>query len=329
MKASTLTRPSEGATAAAPKPKRLSRAPQRPVPATAAPAPGLEAPASTAVKHQPMRGDLALYLMLATLVGVAWQISRSGMLKPNSDASYWIAVAGGSMMLLLFSYPLRKYVRFMRGLGRVKWWFWLHLFLGIAGPWLILVHSSFHIGSLNAGVAIVSMGIVVASGVIGRFIYVRIHRGLHGEQSSLHELRIRAGMVESNARSRLHFLPTVEARLLAFEQCDALVKPSLLTHLRRIAVLPIQQRLTYLRCVADAHRRLRELAAAQDWSADDLRRRERNARRLAGRYLNAVVRVAQYSAYERLFALWHMAHLPFVYLLIVSAIVHVIAVHAY
>ena len=35
------------------------------------------------------------------------------------------------------------------------------------------------------------------------------------------------------------------------------------------------------------------------------------------------------SAYERLFALWHVAHIPFVYLLVVSAIVHVVAVHAY
>ena len=42
-----------------------------------------------------------------------------------------------------------------------------------------------------------------------------------------------------------------------------------------------------------------------------------------------MVRVAQYTAYERVFALWHMAHLPFVYLLVISAIVHVIAVHAY
>lgn len=329
MKTSTLTRPPEGATAAAPKPKRLSRAPQRPVPATAAPAPGLEAPASTAVKRQPMRGDLALYLMLTVLVGMAWQISRSGLLKPNSDASYWIAVAGGSMMALLFSYPLRKYFGFMRGLGKVKWWFWLHLFLGIAGPWLILVHSSFHIGSLNAGVAIVSMGIVVASGVIGRFIYVRIHRGLHGEQTSLEALRQRAGMVESDARSRLHFLPAVEARLLAFEQRELRASPTWLTHLRQVSVLPLQQQLAYLRCVAQARTRLRELAAERHWSPAERQRRERHVRRLAGRYLNAVVRVAQYSAYERLFALWHMAHLPFVYLLIVSALVHVIAVHAY
>jgi hypothetical protein len=45
--------------------------------------------------------------------------------------------------------------------------------------------------------------------------------------------------------------------------------------------------------------------------------------------LQAVVRVAQYTAYERLFSLWHVAHLPFVFLLLLSAVVHVVAVHAY
>ena len=327
MKASTLNRPPERATPSVA--KTQSSAPRRPAQAPAAPAAELEATTAPAMKHQPLRSDLALYLLLAVLVGAAWQISRSDLLEPSSDASYWIAVAGGSMMLLLFSYPLRKYVRFMRGLGKVKWWFWLHLFLGIAGPWLILVHSSFHIGSLNAGVAIVSMGIVVASGVIGRFIYVRIHRGLHGERTSLEELRQRAGLVESDARSRLHFLPAVEARLLAFEQRELQASPTWLTHLRQVSVLPLQQQLAYLRCVAHAGVRLRELAAERHWSPAERQRRERHVRRLAKRYLNAVVRVAQYSAFERLFALWHMAHLPFVYLLIISAIVHVIAVHAY
>jgi hypothetical protein len=71
------------------------------------------------------------------------------------------------------------------------------------------------------------------------------------------------------------------------------------------------------------------MAAAQQWSPSELQRRERRARRLAAQYLDAVVRVAQYNAYERVFALWHMAHLPFVYLLVISAVVHVIAVHAY
>jgi hypothetical protein len=30
-----------------------------------------------------------------------------------------------------------------------------------------------------------------------------------------------------------------------------------------------------------------------------------------------------------MFALWHVAHIPFVYLLVLSAVVHVVAVHMY
>ena len=54
-----------------------------------------------------------------------------------------------------------------------------------------------------------------------------------------------------------------------------------------------------------------------------------HAKRLVWIYLTAVARVAQYTAYEKLFSLWHIVHIPFVYLLVFSAIVHVIAVHVY
>jgi hypothetical protein len=275
------------------------------------------------------RGDLLLYLLLAVLVAAAWQIGEMGLLKRNDDTGYWIGVAGGSFMLALFVYPLRKYARFMQGWGKVKVWFWAHLALGISGPWLILVHSQFRIGSVNAGVALISMCIVVASGVVGRFIYVRIHRGLHGERTSLHELRRRAGLVEDTARSRLHFCPSAEDRLQAFERRVLQAQPGWTTHLSHVALLPIQQWITYQRCVRDLRQPLHQLARQHGWEAVELRRRQRRARRLVDQYLNAVVRVAQYSAYERVFALWHMAHLPFIYLLVISAVVHVVAVHAY
>jgi hypothetical protein len=286
------------------------------------------APRKTAASA-PVRGDMLLYLLLFGLVAAAWQISQMKLLKPNEDTGYWLGVVGGSMMLALFTYPMRKYLRFMQSWGKVKVWFWFHLCLGIGGPWVILVHSQFSIGSLNAGVALYSMCVVVASGVIGRFIYVRIHRGLDGERTSLRDLRQRAGLVEDNARSRLHFCPAVEQRLLDFEHHELRAKAGWATHFRQVTVLPLQQWMAYLRCVRELRKPLHELAAKYDWSAGDLRRRKRRARRLVDQYLHAVVRVAQYSAYERVFALWHLAHLPFVYLLVISAVVHVIAVHAY
>lgn len=286
-------------------------------------------PPRKSADSSPGRGDLLLYLLLGALVLAAWEINQLGLIKINGDTNYWIGVTGASMMLALFAYPLRKYVGFMRGLGHVKWWFWFHLFMGVAGPWLILVHSTFKVGSLNAGVALYSMGIVVASGVIGRFIYVRIHRGLNGERTSLHTLRENAGFVENAARSRLHFAPKVEERLLAFERNELQTDANWLTHLRQVTLLPAQQWITYLRCVFELRAPLQQMAKRHEWSNHDLRRRKRRARRLVDHYLNAVVRVAQYTAFERVFALWHMAHLPFIYLLVISAVVHVIAVHAY
>lgn len=285
--------------------------------------------AATTPPRSVWRSDVVIYAMLAMLVVVAWLNSRLGLVRIDDDANYWVAVVGGSMMVALFVYPLRKYVRALQRLGQVKWWFWVHLTLGIAGPWLIIVHSNFHVGSLNAAVALFSMIAVVVSGVVGRFLSVRIHRGLDGERTSLERLRARAGLVESDARSKLRFAPTVEARLIAFEQRELQAPPGWVTPLRQALVLPLQRWFAYRRCAAELHVRLNELSRQQGWSGRQLRERERKARKLVDRYLEAVVRVAHWTAFARLFALWHVAHLPFVYLLVISAVVHVVAVHAY
>ena len=273
--------------------------------------------------------DAWLYLLAVALVGAAWLISQAGLFAAGDDLSYWIAVVGGVMMTILLLYPVRKYVKALRNLGRVKWWFWMHMLFGLFGPWLILVHSTFRIGSLNAGVALISMIIVVASGVIGRFIYVRVHRGLKGEKTSLQDLQQRAGFVENEARSRLSFAPEVEAELVAFEKRELAAPAGALTHLRQVMWLPVQQWSARRRCEQELEAPLAALAQQAGWSDEEFQRRRRQARKLVRVYLETVVRVAQFTAYERVFALWHIAHLPFVFLLAASAVVHVVAVHAY
>lgn len=278
---------------------------------------------------RPLATDTMVYLVLVTLTWLVWQISRQGYFEAGDDVGYWLGVVGGVMMLLLFTYPLRKHFRFAQGWGRVKWWFLVHMLLGVGGPMLILLHSTFHVGSLNAAVALYSMLIVALSGVVGRFIYARVHRGLRGEEVSLKELQAHVVPEQDDVRSRLAFAPTVEARLRDFEQTELKAKPGWLTYFRQVFLLPVKQLLVYRRCVAELQQPIRKLAAHSQWSADDLIRRERQARKLVRRYLNAVVKVAHFTAYEKLFSLWHVAHIPFVYLLVISAVVHVIAVHAY
>jgi hypothetical protein len=278
---------------------------------------------------RPMATDTMVYLVLITLTALVWQISRQNYFEAGDDVGYWLGVVGGVMMLLLFSYPLRKHFRFTHGWGRVKWWFLVHMLLGVGGPLLILLHSTFHVGSLNAAVALYSMIIVALSGVVGRFIYARVHRGLRGEVVSLKELQAHVSPEQQDVRSRLAFAPTVEAHLRAFEQAELKAAPGWLTYFRQVFWLPIKQGLVYRQCVEELRAPIRQLAAHSQWSHEDLVRRERHARKLVRRYLTAVVKVAHFTAYEKLFSLWHVAHIPFVYLLVISAIVHVIAVHAY
>ena len=46
-------------------------------------------------------------------------------------------------------------------------------------------------------------------------------------------------------------------------------------------------------------------------------------------YLAAIRKAAAFAVYERMFALWHVLHMPMFFLLVFAAVVHVIAVHLY
>jgi hypothetical protein len=276
-----------------------------------------------------LTGDLLIYAGIAAMVGGAWLVSRSGLFKAGDDVGYWLGVAGGVMMLLLFSYPLRKHLKFFHRWGKVKWWFWVHMLLGVGGPMLILLHSTFRVDSINAGVAFYSMWIVAGSGVIGRFLFIRINKGLRGEAQTLRELQVRAGLDKSEAESRLAFAPAVEARLRNFEKQQLDPARGAWTFLYQSFALPLLQWIVYFQCRAELKAPLAKVAKVRGSTPTECAARQRRAQRLVRKYISGVVRVAQFGAYQRLFALWHVAHVPFVYLLVVTAIAHVIAVHIY
>ena len=110
-------------------------------------------------------------------------------LTAEHGPGYALGIAGGVMMLLLLIYPLRKRFRFMNHVLALRTWFRLHMLLGVVGPMCILFHCNFSLGSANSNVALIAMCLMVASGMVGRFLYSRIHFGLYGEEVSLRELQ--------------------------------------------------------------------------------------------------------------------------------------------
>ena len=300
--------------------------------ADAAKSPVASPPRAAGPKSQPAQArhrDWVLYLGTFAFVGLAWLASRYGGYKPGSDLGYWLGLVGSVAMLFTLLYPLRKRVRAMHSLGRMKPWFLTHMVLGVGGPFLVLAHSTFHIGSVNAGVSLISMLLVAGSGVIGRFIYVRIHHGLYGRRATLKELQAQAGMSEEAASSIFANAPQVEARLHEFHDRAIADAKAPLRAAWSLLTLGTRGRWVYWQCRRELAQVFRDRADKVGWDPEKRRHRLRKTNEMVRTYLISVQRVTQFQTYERLFSLWHVLHLPLVWLLVFSAIVHVIAVHAY
>jgi hypothetical protein len=291
------------------------------------------APAALTHRAPPPRRTAhgAVYVAIALAVALAWFVVRATGLQPATRAGYWLGVAGGTMMLGLFAYPLRKRLRFMARWGAAKWWFAVHMVLGIAGPLLVLVHSTFRAGSLNAAVALYSMLIVAASGVVGRFLYLQLHRGLSGERETLAHLQRALGLDQDNVHSALAGSASrkVERLLHEFEQAALAGPAGAMRHFAAFTALPLRRRWAAKRCAQLLRDDVRARAKVRRWDARTAAAEYRTERDAVEACLRGIERVAQFHAATRLFSLWHVLHVPIVYVMVLCAIVHVVAVHAY
>ncbi len=271
----------------------------------------------------------SIWLVALFLAAGAWIAGRVELYTPGSDPGYYMGLVGSVFMALLLLYPLRKRVRVLQRAGELRHWFKLHMFLGITGPVLVIYHSTFKVGSLNAAVAFYSMLVVAGSGIIGRFIYTKIHHGLYGRQATLRERQEDLGLAGESLKSKFHFAPRVEQRLKRLEAYAADQTRMGLLGVRRFVALTVRGRYVYWRSMQDVQRILSRAAVERGWPRAERAHRIRVARRMLKGYLRELQEVAQFRTYERLFSLWHVLHVPFVFMLVFSAIVHVVAVYMY
>jgi hypothetical protein len=93
--------------------------------------------------------------------------------------------------------------------------------------------------------------------------------------------------------------------------------------------LGVLTRLEALRLTWFARRQLRLLARRSDIVRAQQTELHQSVTRFIHEHLKRVRRVAELHSYERMFSIWHVFHLPFFYMLVVAALIHVLAVHMY
>lgn len=272
---------------------------------------------SDAMYARPARAWLLFPVGVGTFAAIVfgWSTRDEYHLVPDSGLGYWLGPIGLGAMLLLLLYSLRKRWSALRRAGPVQSWFHIHMALGILGPAAILFHSNFHLGSLNANVALACMLVVSGSGIVGRFIYTRVHYEYRGRVATLAELRREAEQEVGVVVSAERVAPEMRAVLRSFEERAA--NRGAWTFL----TIGHQARKARRRAMRAYRKKLRRAGS----DAPPARAVAREVKR----HVTAVRRVGEYGGYERAFALWHALHLPFCVVLFAAAAVHVIAVHRY
>jgi hypothetical protein len=321
-------------TAAAPATADLFPAPAAPAVARApAPAatPRAARPAARAepASRKRLTWNRVGFSALVVVLYLGWSMPTERYVTPTRGFGYALGIVGGSLMLVLLLYSARKHFRWLRFLGPTPAWFRFHMVLGILGPLCILFHSNFKTGAANSNVALFCMLTVAGSGFIGRYLYANIHSGLYGRKLQLGDLQASAAGLRELSGS-VSFLPDLVARLDVTEQRLLTCGPrlSLLGFLkplvvRFIAVKSRWQLHRYIRSGLRASARRSTVVAAES------KRLRRTANAYIDRRLSATRRVAEFQGYERLFSLWHALHIPLIFMLIIAAVVHVIAVNVY
>lgn len=281
-------------------------------------------------KNLNMRLIWALTILLTIAVSaLGWYVTTHKPYKSGSPFGYNLGLAGGIMMLTLLLYPLRKRVPLLAQLGSMTGWFRYHMVFGILAPVLILFHAMFRPVSLNGTVAFYSMIVVLVSGIVGRFIYRHVHAGLYGRKLTLADIEKDLMSSAEQVDHALALEPEILARLQAFRSAALRADGGSLHHAWQFFSVRCTGWLLQRSTCNDIRIALAKTAKSRRWTGAQKQLAITLANKQVTTYIDAVCKTATFSTWQHLSSLWHLLHVPFLYLLVISAIVHVIAVHMY
>ena len=266
-------------------------------------------------------GLIALHLLSAAAVlavlAAGVDFYRTPLLERAHHAGYWqweeggsfghrLGLVGSSMMVLMLLYSVRKRVGALRRLGPLGRWLDVHIYLGVFGPLLIVLHSSFKVQGLVA-LSFWSMVIVASSGVLGRYLYLQIPRTRAGEERALVELEAEDRELSGQLRTRFRL---DEAQIAGLDALVAVpTRVGLLGGFARLVTDDLRLR-SGLRAFA---RSCRSVPAPVFADFERVVRQKAQVHR----------RILLWDRVHELFHYWHVLHKPFALVMYLFLIVHV------
>lgn len=250
---------------------------------------------------------VAIFLITMLYTGV---VVRTGSIPAAGEFfGHSLGVLGFTLMLMTETlYSLRKRSRTAKW-GRLANWLQFHIFTGLVGPFLVLLHTSWKFNGL-AGVVMLLTLIIVVSGVIGRYIYTAVPRTADG--------------AEIQARHLSNMISEIEREMEEF----AAANPAIQKQQQRLAAIQ-QARSSGATAVlgrvfTEWSERLQgwqEQRQAQAALRPQIKTMEKLARERRALYRQ----IDSLAAARRMLSIWHTIHIPIGMALFAAALVHILA----
>jgi hypothetical protein len=275
----------------------------------------------------PQRLLIYIPAIICAVLGILVAVYRP--YDQGSDFGYYLGLVGGSMMLCLFIYPIRKYWKRLQNFGTLRTWFAGHLVFGICGPILVLFHAAFQTRSVNGRVAFWSMIIVVVSGIVGRYLYVYVYENLEGSSAALRSVQSFLSSKKDHSRRATGFSPQAIDLMAQYSQYVSTAQATTWGKFRSLLTMARHEKQLIDRCKDEIVRTLKTEAAQQKWSKGRYVTEVKVGYDVLKDYIRAADITARYAYWEQKLSWWHLLHIPLVYILLASGIYHVVAVHMY
>jgi len=219
-----------------------------------------------------------------------------------------IGIIGFILMLMAETlYTLRKRSRSAKW-GKMSTWLQFHIFTGLVGPYMVLLHTSWKFNGL-AGLVMLLTIVIVASGFLGRYIYTTVPRNADGIEIEANDLEQQIRVIDSELQAWLTTQPEL------YKSLSKRLSP---------AMVGSGNRLVFGRAFEEWNARLRW------WRASS--RMDRNARSQAKQFNELLKRerilrrqLGSIAMTRRMLGLWHAIHIPVGMALFAAAFLHVIA----
>ncbi len=142
--------------------------------------------------------------LLLSLAGLAWVLLHAGyyqlepagragheahsLLRPSRGAGLGFGIAAAALILLNLSYLLRRNPRLPLRAGSLQAWMTSHVATGILAFVLALLHGALDPKQTVGGHALACLGVLVATGAMGRYLYSFVPRAANGRELALDEV---------------------------------------------------------------------------------------------------------------------------------------------